>query len=128
MTRERWTGAWIVLLAAIYAFAGTSKLLGMEFVLDRFAVWGYPPVFAHLIGALELAGAVALLVPRVSSVAAMGLLLLMAGAVYTHLFRGVPIAAVVPLALGAALAFVARQRLKVPERGLIDAREVEGSR
>lgn len=128
MTRERWIRALIVMLAAIYAFAGTSKLLGMEFVLDRFATWGYPPVFAHLIGALELTGAIALLVPRVASVAALGLSMLMAGAVYTHLFRGTPIVAIAPLALAVALAAVARQRLKVPERGLLEARELRRTR
>jgi uncharacterized membrane protein YphA (DoxX/SURF4 family) len=121
MSRERWTQGLSVTLAAVYGFAGIAKLLGMEFVLERFESWGYPVVFAQLIGMLELCGAIGLLVPRVASVAAIGLMLVMFGATYTHIFRGSPLLAIVPLACIAALGVIAQRRLNVPERGLIKA-------
>ena len=50
-----------------------------------FAHWGYPAWFATLIGALELTGAVGLLVPRTTRYAVLWLTVIMFGAGYTHL-------------------------------------------
>lgn len=50
-----------------------------------FLHWGYPPWFATLIGVLELAGGVGLLIPRLTRYAILGLTLIMFGAAYTHL-------------------------------------------
>lgn len=50
-----------------------------------FAHWGYPPWFATLIGVLELAGALGLLIPKATRYAILGLTVIMFGAAYTHL-------------------------------------------
>ena len=50
-----------------------------------FTHWGYPAWFATLIGALELIGAVGLLIPRTTRYAVLWLTVIMFGAAYTHL-------------------------------------------
>lgn len=72
------------LLAAIFLASGTAKLLALPFEVEAFARWGYPSWFMYLTGILEVAGAIGLLVPRVSALAAFCLAGLMAVAVYTH--------------------------------------------
>ena len=52
----------VVLLAAAFGLAALGKLSGAA--TDMFAGWGYPAWFAMLIGVLEIAGALGLLVPK----------------------------------------------------------------
>ena len=75
------------LLALIFFLSGGAKLLGLEFELEAFGRWGYPLWFMYLTGVIEVAGAVALMIPRLSSVAALGLSGVMVGAVATHLMH-----------------------------------------
>ncbi len=72
-----------MLLAAAYGMAGLGKLTGAA--TEMFAGWGYPAWFATLIGILELAGALGLLIPKTTRYAILGLTGIMLGAVYTHL-------------------------------------------
>ncbi len=76
----------VVLLAAGYALAALGKLTGAA--TEMFAGWGYPAWFATLIGVLELAGALGLLIPRTTRYAVLGLTVIMLGASYTHLANG----------------------------------------
>ena len=76
----------LALLAALYLLAGLGKLSGGA--AEQFAGWGYAPWFAILIGVLEIAGAVGLLVPRTTRLAVYGLSVIMLGAAYTHLTNG----------------------------------------
>ena len=76
------------LLALVFAASGGAKLLSLQFEIEAFARWGYPLEFMYLTGALEVAGALGLLVPRLSSLAALCLAALMVGAVGTHLLHG----------------------------------------
>ena len=98
-----------VLLAALFAFAGINKLAGVpQEVLDQFARIGLGPWFLYLTGALELAGAIGLLIPRLSGLAALGLVGVMVGAVLAHLFVLPPAAlALVPAVLGVVLGLIA---------------------
>lgn len=84
-TRTTTIAGWILaaLLAAAYAFAALGKLSGAA--APMFEGWGYPGWFATLIGVVELAGAIGLLVPRLTRLAILGLSGVMLGAVYTHL-------------------------------------------
>lgn len=101
-----------ILLAALFAFAGVNKLFGLQReMLDQFARMGAGPWFRYLVGALELAGAVGLLIPRLSALAALGLAGVMAGAVVAHLFVLPPVAvALVPGTLGVVFGLIARAR------------------
>ena len=52
--------------------------------VEMFATIGIGQWFRHVVGALELAGAVGVLIPRLSGLAALGLIGLMAGATLTN--------------------------------------------
>ena len=85
---------WVVqvLLAAFFVFAGINKLLGLQpEMVESFARMGAGPWFRYLVGALELAGGIGLLIPRLSGLAALGLAGVMVGAILTHLFVLPPI-------------------------------------
>ncbi len=76
----------LVLVAAMFAMSALAKLGGR--MTEMFAGWGYPAWFATLIGVLELAGAIGLVVPKTLRLAVYGLTVIMAGAAYTHLANG----------------------------------------
>jgi uncharacterized membrane protein len=98
-----------VLLAAAFAFAGINKLFGLqEEVVDNFNKMGVGAWFRYFVGALELAGAIGLLIPRLSGLAALGLAGVMVGASLTHLFVLPPAAlALVPATLAALFGLIA---------------------
>lgn len=76
-----------VLIAAFFLLAAAGpKLLGEQYAVQTFTEIGAGQWFRYLIGALELAGAVGLLVPRLAGPAAVGLASLMVGAVLTQVF------------------------------------------
>lgn len=99
---------WVLsgLLAALYLAAGGSKLLGAQQHLEHFSKWGYPGWFRLLIGAVEVAAGIALLVPRAAFLASLTLAVVMAGAVYTHFRHDEAAQAVVPVVLLALVALV----------------------
>jgi uncharacterized membrane protein YphA (DoxX/SURF4 family) len=74
-----------ILLAALFALAALGKLTRNPQWISRFRGYGYSAGFCVLIGALEGAGALGLLIPRIARYAAIGLLGIMSGALYTHL-------------------------------------------
>ena len=67
--RLRLAAAWLLGLyfASLLVPAGWDKLVPGGSWAEPFAHWGYPAWFRILIGALEVAGAAALLVPRVAT-------------------------------------------------------------
>src|ERR671911_517858 len=75
-----------ILLALQFAMGGLAKVFGDQAMVEMFATIGIGQWFRYLVGALELAGAVGVLVPRLSGLAALGLLCLMVGATLTNLF------------------------------------------
>lgn len=79
---------WILqlLLASQFVMAGFQKLSGNEAMVGMFTEIGAGQWFRYLVGALELAGALGLLVPRLCGPAALGLAGVMAGAVITNVF------------------------------------------
>jgi putative oxidoreductase len=79
-----WAGT--LLLAVAFGFAGVSKLRGPSAArwADRFAHWGYPANARYVVGALEILGAVGVLIPRCRRPAAALLVALMIGAFGTH--------------------------------------------
>jgi len=72
------------LLAIMFAMAGLAKLFGDPPMVEMFATIGVGQWFRYVVGALEIAGAVGVLVPRLSGLAALGLVCLMAGATLTN--------------------------------------------
>ncbi len=77
-----------IMLAVVYLIVGIAQIAGVAGIAESFARWGYPAWFRIVIGVLELAGAAILLLPKASALAAVGLAVLMAGAMYTHVQAG----------------------------------------
>ena len=84
---SRRIGAWTLqgILAAAFLAAGVAKLTGAPFMVDLFSQIGLGQSFRIVTGAVEVAGAVALLVPGLASIAGVWLGATMVGAVATHL-------------------------------------------
>ena len=79
---------WVLQAVLAFQFAGGGllKLTGSPEMVDLFATIGAGQWLRYVVGALEVAGAVGLLVPRLSGLAALGLAALMLGATVTNLF------------------------------------------
>ena len=75
-----------ILLALQFALAGLAKVGGDPAMVEMFTTIGIGQWFRYAVGALEIVGAVGVLVPRLSGLAALGLVCLMAGATLTNLF------------------------------------------
>ncbi|MEQ0558491.1 DoxX family protein [Amycolatopsis sp. NEAU-NG30] len=77
-----------VLVAAVFLLAGAAKLFALAPMRERAAHAGFSVAAYRGIGALEIAGAAGVLlglaVPVLGALAAIGLLLLLAGALVTH--------------------------------------------
>jgi uncharacterized membrane protein YphA (DoxX/SURF4 family) len=85
-----------------------------------FLHWGYPRWFATLIGVLELAGGVGLLIPKVTRYAIPGLSLIMFGAAYTHLANHQGIQVLRPVIFLAVLWIVWWLRVTPRNRAMAD--------
>lgn len=114
-----------IALAAVYAMAGFMKLTTP--IPDLTAMMGWPGVvpafFVRFVAAAELAGAIGLILPmltriqpRLTVLAALGLVVLQIGAMFTHVIRAefeiLPINLVL-LALAAFVAWGRGKRLPV---------------
>jgi putative oxidoreductase len=95
------------LLAIMFAMAGFAKVFGDPAMVQMFATIGIGQWFRYVVGALEIAGAVGVLIPRLSGLAALGLVCLMAGATLTNvLVLGAgPLLPLVLLAVGVLVAW-----------------------
>ena len=76
------------LLAFAFLGAGVSKLAGMEMHVDQFAGWGYPAFFLYVVGAIEVTAAVLIAIPRTRFWGAIDLVVVMVGAIGTHIMAG----------------------------------------
>jgi len=102
-----------ILLAVAFVGIAAPKLLGDPTAVASFETIGFGQWFRYLTGACELAGAIGLLIPRLSGLAALGLVGVMVGATLTNLFLmpGMAPVAVVTVLLGVLFAVIARYRL-----------------
>lgn len=112
-TRSRGTVALTVArvaLALFFAFSAFAKLIAHESAIETFDRMGWSHGAMYLIGALEMAGAVALLVPLLSGVAAMAFVGLLAGASVVQLTLLDPVNAIMPALLIVLVVLIARDR------------------
>ncbi len=107
--------AWVlqVLVGLAFIASGAMKLVNMAKTVGMFSGLGLPGALAYVIGGAELLGGIGLLVPRFTRLAAMGLIIIMIGAVVMHatkipggLAKGVP--AITLLVLLAVLLWLRR--------------------
>ena len=76
-----------IFIGSLFVLVGVMKFVDPSWVRN-FARWGYPDHFYMVVGVLEAVGGVALLVPRLTTYAALLLTTMMTGAVLTHLLHG----------------------------------------
>ena len=102
-------GLWVlqVLLAAVYAFSAFGKLTADAQNVAGFEAMGLGTPGMYIIGALELAGAIAMFVPRLTGLAALCFVALMIGAVIATLAVGGGMLAVIPAVVLVLVAIVA---------------------
>jgi putative oxidoreductase len=110
-TRRRTVILWTlqVLLALMFIVASAApKFAGEAYAVQIFEQIGAGQWFRYVVGALELAGGVGLLVPRLAGLAALGLVGLMIGAGYTQVVvLQNPVFVITPIILGVLAAVVA---------------------
>ena len=73
-----------VALAGVFLMFGAGKCIDPVKWVDKFIAWGLPEWFVSVSGALEIAGAIGLLIPVLRAPAGFGLALFMVGALGTH--------------------------------------------
>lgn len=103
-------GLWTlqVLLAAVYAFSALGKLTADAQNVAGFEAMGLGTTGMYVIGALELAGAIAMFVPRLTGLAALCFVALMTGAVIiTWAMSGMSVLVAIPATVGVVAAVVA---------------------
>jgi len=83
------TVAWILqaLLAFAFTASGIMKFLHLSDTVTMFGGLGVPGWFAYLIAGGEVLGGIGLLLPRFVRPAAMGLIIIMLGAIFMHATR-----------------------------------------
>jgi uncharacterized membrane protein YphA (DoxX/SURF4 family) len=96
-----------VLLAAVYAFSAFGKLTAEAQNVAGFEAMGLGAPGMYTIGALELAGAIAMFIPRLTGLAALCFVALMIGAVTITLAIGGGALALIPAVVGIVAAIVA---------------------
>jgi uncharacterized membrane protein YphA (DoxX/SURF4 family) len=89
VSRTRGIVVWVlrILLAALFLFAGVSKLLGLGNMVSEFETVGLGQWFRYLTGILEIIGVVSILAPRVSVYGAVLLLCIDVGAFVAQVTR-----------------------------------------
>ena len=88
-----------VALSAVFFVAGMAKLLRAAPLKAQFREFGLSTSVMSLVGAAEVAGAFGLQIDRLRIPAALGLALLMAGAVANHLKVKHPVGKLLPSAM-----------------------------
>jgi uncharacterized membrane protein YphA (DoxX/SURF4 family) len=102
-------GLWIlqVLLAAVYAFSAYGKLTADAQNVAGFEAMGLGTAGMYTVGALELAGAIAMFIPRLTGLAALCFVALMIGAVIITAAIGGGALVAIPATVGVVAAIVA---------------------
>jgi uncharacterized membrane protein YphA (DoxX/SURF4 family) len=106
-------------LALVFVVTGASKLLGVPPSPENFTRWQLSMTVMRAVGALEVLGALGLLVGRALPLAAVGLILLMLGALRTGIVFHELMHVVLPgilVGLLALLLVLQRKQARTPGR------------
>ncbi|MER7244348.1 DoxX family protein [Kribbella sp. NPDC000426] len=109
-----------VVLAWMCVMASLPKLTGDPVMVELFDTVGAGQWLRYAVGALELAGAIGLLVPRLCGLAALGLTMLLVGATVTNIALGAsPAIPVGYLLVAAVIAWFRRDSILAATRRLV---------
>ncbi|MEU5995475.1 DoxX family protein [Spirillospora sp. NPDC047418] len=103
-------GAQILLAAFLLIASGLPKLVGQADAVETFELIGWGQWFRYVTGVVEVAGAIALVVPRLAGLAATALIGLMAGAILTQILVIEPAWSAMPAAFAVVFALIAWDR------------------
>jgi putative oxidoreductase len=103
-----------IILAIAFISAGGAKLFGVPMLVESFHTLGLGQWFRYLTGALEVIGAILILMPAWSALGAIFFCCIMVGATLAHLtvLPGSALPAIVLFILAAVVAFAERSRLR----------------
>jgi putative oxidoreductase len=98
------------LIAAMFLFAGSSKLAGAPPMVQAFGLLGLGQWFRYFTGSIEVVSAVLLFIPGLALYGALAAAVTMTGAVIAHVavLGGSPVAAAVLLAAAVSVIFIRR--------------------
>ena len=117
---------WIIqlLLALLFLFAGSTKFVMTVDEMNKQAPIALPGLFLHFIGICEILGGLGLILPALlrikpalTPLAAVGLIIIMLGAIGIAIKSGVISTAILPLVVLVLLAFVAYGRWRLAPIG-----------
>lgn len=110
-----------VVLAAMFVMASLPKLTGDPVMIELFDAVGAGQWLRYVVGVLELAGAIGLLVPRLCGLAALGLTMLLVGASLTNIVAlgASPAIPVGYLLVAAVIAWFRRDSILTATRRLV---------
>jgi uncharacterized membrane protein YphA (DoxX/SURF4 family) len=110
-----------VVLAAMFVMASLPKLTGDPVMVELFDAVGAGQWLRYVVGVLELAGAIGLLVPRLCGLAALGLTMLLVGATLTNIVAlgASPAIPLGYLLVAAVIAWFRRESILAAIRGLV---------
>jgi hypothetical protein len=111
-------------LAVVFLLAGVAKLGGATAVEQTFARFGYSSEFMFLIGLVETAGGLALLVPSLALLSSVILSGVMLGAIVSHLTHDPAVMALPAVLVMLVLGAIARQHERI--RRAVRQRRSEG--
>ena len=102
-----------ILVALAFLAAGGAKLAGVQAMIDLFNVIGLGQWFRYVTGAVEVTGAILMLIPSLAAFGALLLACTMVVAVITHLtvLPASPIPALILLVLSAGIAWTHRDQV-----------------
>jgi putative oxidoreductase len=115
-----WAGQ-IVIGVFFIAAAAVPKLAGEQTAVEMFDQIGLGQWFRYLVGILELAGGIGLMIPRLAGLAALGLAGVMVGATFTSVFvLDAGVTSITPAILGVLVGLIAWARWS-QVRALLDS-------
>jgi putative oxidoreductase len=104
---------WVLqILIAVFLLVASAmpKFVGQKDAVESFTKIGWGQWFRYVTGAVEAAGAIGLVIPRLAGLAATGLIGLMIGAVLTQVLVLVPAFALLPAGFAVVFALIAYDR------------------
>ena len=108
-------GTWVLqgFVAAAFFAAGSAKLAGVDYMVELFNEIGVGQWFRYVTGAVEVAGALALVAPGLIWLGGLGLGTTMIFAVLTHVFvlHSSPMPAIVLGSLNALIVYLRRDEI-----------------
>lgn len=116
---------WIfaLFLAWIFIRQGASKFSDTSGWAKAFRLWHYPKWFRIIVGVVEVAAALLLLIPRTAFAGAIMIAIVMIGGMATHIYWGHPAqitSELLPLILATIVAFGRRDKFLLKNRATIE--------